>query len=99
MPPYTVMVDDNFHYMQKDERQEHGTFATVEEALQACRTLVDDWLAHNHQPGMTADKLIELYAFFGDDPFIVGGPPGTILFSGRDYARDRVAAICGEASS
>jgi hypothetical protein len=57
--------------------------------------LVDEWLAHNHQPGMTADKLIELYAFFGDDPFIVGGPPGTILFSARDYARERVAAICG----
>jgi hypothetical protein len=99
MPPYTVMVDDNFHYMDKDERREHGTFSTVEEALQACRTLVDEWLAHNHQPGMTADKLIELYAFFGDDPFIVRGPPGIVLFSGRDYARDRVAAIYGGTSS
>ena len=33
---YKVMVDDNFHYMEEDERYQLGTFATAEEALAAC---------------------------------------------------------------
>jgi hypothetical protein len=44
MSPYKVMVDDNFHYMAEDERWEYGTFATAEEALDACRRLVDEAL-------------------------------------------------------
>jgi hypothetical protein len=27
------MVDDNFHYMEEDERRELGTFATLEEGV------------------------------------------------------------------
>jgi hypothetical protein len=45
---YKVMVDDNFHYMEEDERRELGTFA--KEVLAACRTLVDRWLVDNHKP-------------------------------------------------
>jgi len=97
MSPYTVMVDDNFHYMDEDERREYGTFATVEEALATCRKLVDDWLAQHHKPDMTAAKLCELCVAFGEDPFIVavreGGAPAA--FSAWDYARERAAVICG----
>jgi hypothetical protein len=91
------MVDDNFHYMDKEERWEYGTFATVEEALRACRQLVDDWLLHNHRPGMTADELYRQYTGFGDDPFIVAphAPDAGVLFSAWDYARQRVQALCG----
>src|SRR5712664_1507451 len=32
MPRYQVMVDDNFHYQDSDERREQGTYETVEEA-------------------------------------------------------------------
>ena len=45
MSQYKVMVDDNFHYMDEDERWEYGTFPTVEEALAACRKVVDASLA------------------------------------------------------
>ena len=34
--PYAVLVDDNFHYMEEDERRLHGSFATIEEAISAC---------------------------------------------------------------
>jgi hypothetical protein len=95
--PYIVKVDDNFHYMDEDERYELATFATLDEALAACRKLVDDWLADNHKPGMTAAQLYELYCGFGEDPFIVAPnePSLGVPFSARDYVRERVAAICG----
>jgi hypothetical protein len=95
--PYTVMIDDNFHYMDQDERLEHGTFATLEEALAVCRKLVDDWLADHHKPGMTATQLYEIYVGFGEDPFIIAPhePSAGVLFSAWDYARERSAVICG----
>jgi len=97
MPSYTVMVDDNFHYMDPDERWEYGTYPTIDEAMAMCRQLVDSWLADHHKPGMTAAELYEQYSFFGDDPFIVGleGSDERVPFSARDYARARVEIICG----
>ena len=34
---YTVFVDDNFHYMDKDERYTHGLFETLEAAVEAAK--------------------------------------------------------------
>jgi hypothetical protein len=39
--PYLVLVDDNYHYMDPDERWTLGRFATLDEAIAACRQLVD----------------------------------------------------------
>ncbi len=95
MPAYTVMVDDNFHYMDERERWELGTFATLDEALVACRTLVDRWLAENHKPSMTGAELYSLYTSFGEDPFILSGEGGRESnFSAWDYAKDRAEALC-----
>jgi hypothetical protein len=94
MSNYRVMVDDNFHYMDKDERADAGAFMTAEEAVAACRGIVDDSLAHLLAPGMTAIELLAQYHLFGDDPFVVaaeGGAP--VTFSARDYAEKRVAEI------
>ena len=44
MSRYKVMVDDNFHYME-DDRYELGTFSTIEEAIAACKRIVDDDLS------------------------------------------------------
>jgi hypothetical protein len=33
---YTVLVDDNFHYMDKDERYTLGEFESLEAAIIAC---------------------------------------------------------------
>jgi hypothetical protein len=96
MSQYKVMVDDNFHYMDEDERYELGTFATAEEAIAACRKLVDEWLSSNHKPGMTADELFAQFASFGEEPFIIAvSPAGKVDFSARDYVHERAPAICG----
>jgi hypothetical protein len=71
MSPYKVMVDDNFHYMEEDERSEYATFATADEALDACRRLVDASLLTEYREGETADQLYQRYTDFGKDPFVV----------------------------
>jgi hypothetical protein len=86
--PYVVLIDDNFHYMDEDERVEHGRFATYEEAEAACRRIVDRSLEELRAPGMTADALFAQYASFGEDPF-VRSPDPERRFSARDYARVR----------
>jgi len=91
MSAYKIMVADNFHYMEEDERSEYGTFATAEEALDTCRRLVDESLLAEYQDGETADQLLDRYTSFGDDPFVVAlaGAP-KIEFSAATYARQRV---------
>ncbi len=92
---YRVLVDENAHFMDADERWELGTFDTAEAAISACKRMVDEDLRELRKPGMTAAELIERYRSFGDDPFIVpinGAPP--VEFSAWDYAEERATAIC-----
>jgi hypothetical protein len=98
MAGYRVVVGDNFHYMEDGENASGGSFATYEEAVAACRALVDRSLAWNHKPGMTADELYDHYTSFGDDPFIVaiGDAPLGERFSAWNYAKERCREICCE---
>jgi hypothetical protein len=95
MSPYTVMVDENSHFMEDEERWRLGTFATEGEAIAACRDLVDAWLQEGYRPGMTAKELYDHYTSFGDDPFVIA-PPGAakVEFSAWDYARARADELC-----
>jgi hypothetical protein len=92
------MVDDNFHYQDSDERREQGTYETAEEALSACRALVDQSLQEEYRSGISAEALYDRYVSFGDDPFIVvlDGADDSAIFSGWSYAKERCRAICGE---
>jgi hypothetical protein len=88
---YKVMVDDNFAYMDEDERFEHGSFETTAEAIAACRRLVDADLLKYYKPGMTATDLYEQYTSFGCDPFIVATDTTEepVVFSAWQYAQER----------
>lgn len=93
--PFTVMVDDNYHYMDEDERYKHGDFATAEEALAAARNIVDGFLDTAYEPGMSGSALYASYTAFGDDPFIVSSSGlEDVKFSAWDYARVRSDEIC-----
>jgi ketosteroid isomerase-like protein len=92
--PYKVMVDDNFNYMDEDDRSEYGTFSTAEEALDACRQLVDEALLAQYREGETADQLFERYTSFGQDPFVVASwGAANIEFSAWTYARGRAREL------
>jgi hypothetical protein len=92
---YRVFVDDNFHYQDESERYPLGEFDTLEEAVRACKKIVDDFLVSTYQPGMTVAELLTQYAFHGEDPWVMTGD-GTVPFSARDYASQRVRELCGE---
>lgn len=93
---YTVMVDDNFHYMDEDDRHKLGSFATLEEAVAACRAVVETSLKAVYKPGISAEALLDHYKSFGEDPFIQGPPgaPAPVGFSGWDYARAHAETMC-----
>jgi hypothetical protein len=88
---YQVLIDDNFHYQDESERVQHGMFATADEALVACRSIVDDFLDGAFKPGMSAESLYGLYTSFGEDPFIRAVDPkdAPVTFSAWEYARRR----------
>ncbi|MFA5894467.1 MAG: hypothetical protein WC851_01705 [Candidatus Shapirobacteria bacterium] len=92
---YQVFVDDNFHFMDESERYLHGEFDTCEEAIVACKKIVDDCLKSSYQPKMSADQLYESYIGFGDDPFIKCDDK-SCDFHARDYAKSRCQAIIDE---
>jgi hypothetical protein len=90
--PFAVYVDDNFKYMDEDARTKHGDYATLEEAVQACKAIVDACLTRAHEPGMSARRLYEEYVAAGDDPFIQGPDA---RFSAWTYAKQRCEMLCG----
>jgi len=80
---YTVMVDDNFYFMDEDERYTLGTFPTKREALNASLRVVGQDLLDGDLSNKTAEDLITGYEAGGEDPFIVGLP-----FSAWKYAEE-----------
>ncbi len=90
---YRVLVDDNFHYMDESERCQLGEFDSLEAAVAACKRIGDELLVSNHRPGMTSAELMTQYAFYGEDPFVFTGD-GTVPFSVRDYASEKIREIC-----
>ncbi len=49
---YTVMVDDNFHYMDEEHRYAIGEFSTFEKAVVACKKIVDEELRDMMKQGV-----------------------------------------------
>jgi hypothetical protein len=86
---YKVLIDDNFHYMDEDHRYEHSAFVTADEAVAACKRIVDRCLQSMLKPNATAAALYELYVTFGEDPYIVtvDRTGGRVTFSAWDYAK------------
>jgi hypothetical protein len=97
---YKVMVDDNFHYMDEDERYELGIFGTAEEAVAACKRIVDEYLMSAYKTGIAEEELLEGYKSFGQDPFIVAIDQSdkAVHFSSWDYAKEQCKALASNAS-
>jgi hypothetical protein len=97
---YLVLVDDNFHYMDKGRRYTLGEYATYAEAFAVCKEIVDRFLRHEYVPGMAASALYFRYMMFGRDPFLVNCADGAEAlpgFSAWDFAKTRCEELCGYA--
>jgi hypothetical protein len=85
---YRLFVDDNFHYMDEDERTCLGEFITYEEALETAKKIVEDSVAKT--AGADPLALYKAYTDFGEDPFIIpfgGASPPESKFSAWAYAK------------
>jgi hypothetical protein len=90
---YTVHVDSNSSYMDETERYTLGEFESSDEAIAACKKIVNEFLLTSYRPGMTAGEMFSQYMTFGEDPFIVSTDQ-ECAFSARDYAKQRCEGIC-----
>ena len=87
---YTVLVDDNFHYMDESERYTAATFTSLEAAIDACPRIVDEFLDESlKEVPLSAHALYEGYVACGPDPFIQTDDPSITgaPFSAWTYAR------------
>jgi hypothetical protein len=73
---WIVRVDDNFHYGDEDERYRYGGYDDYDEAVAACRKIVDEYL--ESASADTAEALWDSYTSFGEDPWIDAPPPSRI---------------------
>jgi hypothetical protein len=91
MPKYRVLINDNAHYMDQSAQDDHGVFANSDEAIAACKEIVDDDLNAMWKPGTTAKELYKLYVAFGPDPFVVPLNPKDpdVEFSAWTYAMEQ----------
>jgi|GEM_PF-1144206 hypothetical protein len=92
-PTFTVLVDDNFHFMDEDERWTAGTYDSLREALERCLQMVGQDLLQGHRATMAAADLYESYTMMGDDPFIQG--PMKTMFSAWNYAQELATFLAG----
>jgi len=74
VPQFTVYVDDNFHFVDEDERTVCGRFDHYSDAVGRCRAIVDQFLEENWKPAMSPGELYMMYESFGDDPWISPDP-------------------------
>ncbi len=92
---YRVYVDDNFHFNDEEARYKLGEFDTCEEAVAACKKIVDEFMEKAYKKGMSFDELYGGYTGFGEDPFIQTEDE-RCQFSAWNYARERSRELCGE---
>jgi hypothetical protein len=87
---YRVSAAENSHYRHGEERTV-GIYGGTEEALAACRYVVDRSLRELYEEGMQAAELFRSWGMMGEDawavPLLDGDPK--VEFSGQDYARGR----------
>ena len=101
MATYKLFVDENFHFMDADERYCFGSYPTYGEAVTAAKKIIDDFLTNGDRSTMTAEELFTGWVHYGDSPFIVERiiteheQKTTDLFSAREYTRARCQEICG----
>ena len=84
-PKYKVQIDDNFHFMDEDERVFHDEFDTPTQAIVACQKIVDANIESITENETDPDKAYESYVCFGDDPWIEG-----VEFSASEYAKIKI---------
>jgi guanosine-3',5'-bis(diphosphate) 3'-pyrophosphohydrolase len=91
---YHLRVYDNYHYADESEAFDYGGYCTYEEAENAAKAMVKEFLELNWSRGITPDKLIASFCMYGEDPNILPADTAGRHFSAREYASEIAGTIC-----
>ena len=86
------------HLEPKTQVRRIGEYETIAEAIAAARTIVDEFLKDEYQPGMDGKALFARYQTHGEYPFIFRDDDKTFNvpgFNHAHYAMTRAAELCG----
>ena len=84
---FTVFIEEMSKYQSEEGRYRHGEFDTYEEAVEACKRIVDEFLASCLVNKTAPEELFRTWSMFGEDPYIV--PDQEPGFSAMDYVKKR----------
>jgi hypothetical protein len=88
---YQVRVSDCFHLFDESEIYTHRTFDNPDDAIAACRAIVDEGLEAGS--ARTAADTYRSWAQFGDSPWVVASDGSRVPFSACEYAKERSAVL------
>jgi hypothetical protein len=92
MSRYTVMTEPNNFYLDENPAWDVEVYATAEEAIFCCKTMINDFLDDCVGQSTTAGQLYEEWDNFGSDPYIVPVDPNdeSVYFVAREYVKERI---------
>lgn len=83
---FYVYVDDNAHYMDDQFSRLHAVYDTYEEAIRACRFIVEESVRELFNYDNTAEENFTQYQLYGESPWFDPQGEGE-SFSAQVYAR------------
>lgn len=92
---FSVVIDDNFHHMDPEDRYTLATYPTYEEALARCKACLDCDAREYGSPGLTFEEAFEAFASFGETASVVPAHPDNPLLP-WPYVRERLRELCAE---
>jgi hypothetical protein len=98
LPPscYIVVVDDNYHYMDEDERYVVGIYEDCESAVAQCKEMVDEHILKSFNGHETEKAIWDDYMSFGEDPWIISFGSEKCSFSAWNYAKEKIKQLLAE---
>ena len=93
---YKVLVYENNHYRDENERIDYGVFPSAQdEAIAESKKIIDADLKAMWKSGTSAADLYQLYICWGPDPVVVPLDPSDpeVAFSAWRYAKERCRDI------
>ncbi|HAN78749.1 MAG TPA: hypothetical protein DCQ31_13795 [Bacteroidales bacterium] len=86
---FSLKVYDNYHYMDESETYLTGNYETAEEAVNAAKKIVEEFLLQLLEQGTEPDQLYQIFLNFGEDPMVISTNPNleAPFFSSTTYAQ------------
>jgi hypothetical protein len=91
---YEVYVDDNANFMDDDERYLFGEYVSEEEAVEACKLIINQFFNDSLKSGVPTDELYDYWCSFAESPFIKGGQ-----FSASIFAKEKMRELISISSA